>query len=403
MAMSNNILSVTELTKSIKLLLEDNFPKVWVEGEISNYIKHSSGHRYFTLKDEGAQIKCVIWRGMSGYLSFEPDNGMKVKAHGQVTVYERSGQYQLIVSSMQPAGIGELEIAFQKLKIKLQNEGLFDDSHKKPIPPYPNRIGVVTSPTGAAVRDIIKVINRRAPWVEIIIKPAAVQGENAAQEIARAIDEFNGYAQVDTLIVGRGGGSLEDLWPFNEEITARAIFASKIPVISAVGHQIDFTISDFVADLRAPTPSAAAELAVPDGAELTGYFIESYRRMCQAQLENLESHRDNLGRLVTRYGLRKPMEIINFRMQRLDELKQSFQKTVSHMIERFDGQLSMINARLKASSPRKIMDRGYAFVSSPLTKKAIKSFTQVAVNDIVDIELSKGGFQAGVTKIRGEK
>ena len=403
MAMSNNILSVTELTKSIKLLLEDNFPKVWVEGEISNYIKHSSGHRYFTLKDEGAQIKCVIWRGMSGYLSFEPDNGMKVKAHGQVTVYERSGQYQLIVSSMQPAGIGQLEIAFQQLKIKLQNEGLFDDSHKKPIPQYPERIGVVTSPTGAAIRDIIKVINRRAPWVEIIIRPAAVQGENAAKDIAQAIEDFNRYGQVDTLIVGRGGGSLEDLWPFNEEITARAIFASKIPVISAVGHQIDFTISDFVADLRAPTPSAAAEVAVPDGTELTGYFIEFYRRVCQAQLDTLGSHKDNLVRFVARYGMRKPMEIINFRMQRLDELRQNFQKTAFHMIERFNGQLSMTNARLEASSPRKIMGRGFAFVSSPSTKKTIKSFTQVAVNDIVDIELFKGGFQAGVTKIRGEK
>jgi len=403
MAMSNNILTVTELTKSIKLLLEDNFPKIWVEGEISNYIKHSSGHRYFTLKDEGAQIKCVIWRGMGGYLSFEPDNGMKVKACGQVTVYEKSGQYQLIVSSMQSAGIGELEITFQKLKIKLQNEGLFDDSRKKPIPPYPERVGVVTSPTGAAIRDIIKVMNRRAPWVEIIIRPAAVQGETAATEIAQAIYEFNQYAQVDTLIVGRGGGSLEDLWPFNEEITARAIYASKIPVISAVGHQIDFTIADFVADLRAPTPSAAAELAVPNGDELTGYFIESYKRICRVQLENFQLHKDNLGNLVTRYGLRKPMEIINFRMQRLDELKQSFQKTTFHMVERFGSKLTMINARLESSSPRNIMGRGYAFISSPLTKKAIKSFTQVAVNDIVDIELFKGGFQAGVTKIRGEK
>ncbi|MCP4581738.1 MAG: exodeoxyribonuclease VII large subunit [candidate division Zixibacteria bacterium] len=401
--MSDKVISVTELTKSIKSLLEDNFPKIWVEGEISNYIKHSSGHRYFTLKDEGAQVKCVIWKGMSRYLTFEPENGMKVKASGQITVYERSGQYQLIVSAMQPAGIGDLEIAFQKLKAKLQEEGLFDESHKKPIPQYPERVGVVTSPTGAAIRDIIKVMSRRAPWVEIVIKPAAVQGETASVDIAQAITECNEYGQFDLLIVGRGGGSLEDLWPFNEEPTARAIFASKIPVISAVGHQIDFTISDFVADLRAPTPSAAAELAVPDGAELSGYFIDSYRHICQAQLENLESSSDSLRDLTSRYGLRKPMEIINFRMQRLDELRQSFKKTALHMVERFGNQISMSTARLEAASPTNIMGRGYAFVSSPESKEAIKSFTQIAVGDIVDVKLYKGGFKAGVTNVRGEK
>jgi len=400
--MADTILTVTELTKSIKRLLEDNFPKLWVEGEISNYIKHSSGHRYFTLKDDTAQIKCIIWKGMSRYLLFEPENGMKVKACGQVTVYERSGQYQLIVSAMQPVGVGELELAFQQLKAKLEKEGLFDDRHKKPIPEYPEKVGVVTSPTGAAVKDIIKVISRRAPWIEIIVRPSSVQGETASAEIAQAIHDFNEYAKVDLLIVGRGGGSLEDLWPFNEEQTARAIFESQIPVISAVGHQIDFTISDFVADLRAPTPSAAAELAVPDGAELRGNFIESYRRMCLIQLENIESHKANLQNQVNRYGIRKPMEIVNTRMQRLDELNQSFQKTAMHMIERHRSNLSMTQARLTSASPKNIMGRGYAFVTSPVTKKTIKSFTQVAVNDIIDIRLYKGELQAGVTKVKGE-
>lgn len=400
--MADKILSVTELTKSIKLLLEDNFPKIWVEGEISNYIQHTSGHKYFTLKDENAQIRCVMWKGMGRYLFFEPENGMKVKACGQVTVYEKSGQYQLVVSTMQPAGIGELEIAFQQLKMKLEKEGLFDESHKKPIPEYPEKIGVVTSPTGAAIRDIIDIIGRRAPWVEIIIRPALVQGEGASADIAEAIDEFNSFGEVDLLIVGRGGGSLEDLWPFNEEKTARAIFGSELPVISAVGHQVDFTIADFVADLRAPTPSAAAQMAVPDGSELKSHFIESYRRLSQIQLDNIQSCKDRLKGLTARYGFRKPMEIVATRTQRLDELNQSFHKTASYMIERFKNPLSVFASRLESASPKNIMNRGYAYVSSPLTGVNIKSYSEVAVGDEVDVRLYKGGFTAGVKKTRGD-
>ena len=400
--MSNNVLSVTELTKSIKLLLEDNFPRLWVEGEISNYIQHTSGHKYFTLKDENAQIRCVMWKGMGRYLSFEPENGMKVKACGQVTVYEKSGQYQLVVSTMQPAGVGELEIAFQQLKMKLEKEGLFDESHKKPIPEYPEKIGVITSPTGAAIRDIIDIISRRAPWVEIVIRPTLVQGEEASSDIVEAINEFNSFKEVDLLIVGRGGGSIEDLWPFNEESTARAIFSSELPVISAVGHQVDFTIADFVADLRAPTPSAAAEMAVPDGSELKGHFVERYRRLCQIQFDNIQSGKDRLKGLTARYGLRKPMEIITTRTQRLDELTQSFHKTASYMIEKFKSRLSVLTSRLESASPVNIMNRGYAYVSSPVTGVNIKSYVEVAIGDEVDVRLYKGGFTAGVTKIRGD-
>ncbi len=400
--MSNNVLSVTELTKSIKLLLEDNFPRLWVEGEISNYIQHTSGHKYFTLKDENAQIRCVMWKGMGRYLSFEPENGMKVKACGQVTVYEKSGQYQLVVSTMQPAGVGELEIAFQQLKMKLEKEGLFDESRKKPIPEYPEKIGVITSPTGAAIRDIIDIISRRAPWVEIVIRPTLVQGEGASADIVEAINEFNSFKEVDLLIVGRGGGSIEDLWPFNEESTARAIFSSELPVISAVGHQVDFTIADFVADLRAPTPSAAAEMAVPDGSELKGHFVERYRRLCQIQFDNIKSGKDRLKGLTARYGLRKPMEIITTRTQRLDELTQSFHKTASYMIEKFKSRLSVLTSRLESASPVNIMNRGYAYVSSPVTGVNIKSYVEVAIGDEVDVRLYKGGFTAGVTKIRGD-
>lgn len=400
--MSEKILSVTELTKSIKLLLEDNFPRIWVEGEISNYINHSSGHRYFTLKDEGAQIKCVIWRSTGRNLAFEPQNGIKVKAMGQVTVYEKSGQYQLIVSKIQPAGIGELELAFQKLKAKLDQEGLFDQKYKQPLPQYPERIGLVTSPTGAAVRDIINVITRRAPWVEIVLRPALVQGEGAAEDIAQAIREFNDFGDVDLLIVGRGGGSLEDLWPFNEEVTARAIFESKLPVISAVGHQIDFSISDFVADLRAPTPSAAAELAVPDGVELKAYFRDIYRQLYRTQLDYVVELKDELYGIVKRYGLRKPMAIVNTRLQRLDELDLSFKRTAVHMTERFQNRLKMVEAKLEAASPKNIMQRGYAYITQADTGATLKSFTEVAVGDIVDVRLFKGGFKAGVSSVRGE-
>ncbi|MCJ7577011.1 MAG: exodeoxyribonuclease VII large subunit, partial [candidate division Zixibacteria bacterium] len=251
--MQKQIYTVTEITKEIKGILEESLPSVWVEGEISNYILHSSGHRYFSMKDENAQIRCTLWRFRGTRLSFEPEDGMRVIAFGNITVYERNGQYQLDVIELIPAGWGKLEIAFQKLKEKLFQEGLFDEEHKKPIPEFPEAIGLVTSPTGAAVRDMIKIIHKRFPSVRIIVNPVRVQGEEAAEEIAQAIQEFNEFAKIDVMIVGRGGGALEDLWAFNEEVVARAIYDSKIPVISAVGHQIDFTISDFVADLRAST------------------------------------------------------------------------------------------------------------------------------------------------------
>ena len=266
--MQEKIYTVTEITKEIKSILEESLPSVWVEGEISNYILHSSGHRYFSMKDENAQIRCTLWRFRGGKLSFEPEDGMRVIAFGNISVYERNGQYQLDVIELISAGWGKLDIAFQRLKEKLFREGLFDEEHKKPIPEFPEAIGLVTSPTGAAVRDMIKIIHKRFPGVGIIVNPVRVQGEGAAEEIAQAIQEFNEFAKIDVMIVGRGGGSLENLWAFNEERVARAIYDSKIPIISAVGHQIDFTISDFVADLRAPTPSAAAQMVIKDKEEL---------------------------------------------------------------------------------------------------------------------------------------
>ncbi|HDZ10569.1 MAG TPA: exodeoxyribonuclease VII large subunit, partial [Bacteroidetes bacterium] len=267
-APEKKIYTISEITRKIKRLLENAIPSIWLEGEISNFKRHSSGHIYFVLKDENSQISCVMWRGRNNGLYFTPQDGMKIQARGNVTVYEKRGNYQFEVLQMQPAGLGELQMALEQLKQSLKAEGLFDEQHKKKIPQYPEKIGIVTSPTGAAIRDLVSVVQRRFPSVQLILNPVRVQGAEAAGEIARAIDEFNAYGDVDVLIVGRGGGSLEDLWAFNEEVVARAIFRSKIPVISAVGHEIDFGISDFVADLRAPTPSAAAELVVRNREEL---------------------------------------------------------------------------------------------------------------------------------------
>src|SRR5436309_11838046 len=266
------VLTVSELTRSIRGTLETKFGAVWVQGEISNYKLHPSGHQYFTLKDQRAQIGCVIWRDTMAPLRQPLADGAQVQVYGTVTVYETRGQYQLSVQILQPRGVGLLQARFEALKRKLQSEGLFAPERKRPLPKFPQRIGIVTSPSGAAIRDMLNVLRRRAPWLQILISPVRVQGTGAAQEIAVAIRELatpnQAFAPVDLIVVARGGGSIEDLWEFNEEIVARAIFHSAVPVVSAVGHEIDFTICDFAADLRAPTPSAAAELIVPDVVDL---------------------------------------------------------------------------------------------------------------------------------------
>src|SRR5450830_1303089 len=262
MAEEKNILSVTEITHRIKGVLEMGFSEVWVQGEISNCKNHSSGHLYFTLKDGSASLSAVMWRSRVAQLLFRPNDGMKVIVWGNITVYEPRGNYQIDCLQIQPVGIGELQLAFDRLKQKLSAEGLFDEAHKKPLPEYPEKIGIVTSPTGAAIQDMLNILARRFPALEVIVAPVKVQGIGAAEEIAEAIQDLNSLSDIDVIIVGRGGGSLEDLWAFNEEVVARAIYSSRIPIVSAVGHEIDFSISDFVADLRAPTPSAAAELVV---------------------------------------------------------------------------------------------------------------------------------------------
>jgi len=396
--MPDKLYSVSELTKELKLILEDTFLKVWVEGEISNYTRHSSGHRYFTLKDQNAQIRCVMWKWMGKHLFFEPQDGIKVKASGQITVYEKSGQYQLVVSSMQPAGIGDLELSFQQLKKKLFEEGLFDPEHKKPLPEFPETIGIVTSPTGAAIRDILNITRRRAPWVKILLWPVLVQGEGAAAQISHAIGRFNQLDLVDLLIVGRGGGSLEDLWAFNEEEVARAIFESKIPVISAVGHEIDFSISDFVSDLRAPTPSTAAEIAVPDGDELLsriGGYVSDLFLLSRSVID--DSSRQ-LSDFTARYGFRKPTEMVVQRAQRCDELTNLINIYSLHRMERLRRQSQALFEKLEVVSPKAVMKRGYSYCRDK-DGRAVKSFKQVAIDDKIDIILYEGGMESRVSRI----
>ena len=329
---------------------------VWVKGEISNFKRHSSGHIYLTLKDEGGVLKSVIFRSAAQLLAFSPSDGMKVMARGRVSVYEAGGAYQLYIEEMIPDGVGELYIAYEKLKKQLDAEGLFSEEFKKPIPKFPSAVGVATATTGAAVRDIINVITRRCPMTKIIIYPTQVQGAGAAQSVVRAIEYFNREKNVDTIIAGRGGGSIEDLWAFNEEITARAIFASEIPVISAVGHETDFTIADFAADLRAPTPSAAAEIAVPSSAELGNLIQNQKARISEAVLKQLEHRKLRLASLK----LKSPVERIQENSQRLDHISKRMEQSFRLKTEEKKRVLGIITGKIDAMSPLKVLSRGYA-------------------------------------------
>jgi exodeoxyribonuclease VII large subunit len=400
--MPEKIYTVTEITKEIKGILEESFPTVWVEGEISNYTLHSSGHRYFSLKDENAQIRCTLWRFRGERLGFEPEDGMAVIALGNISVYERNGQYQLDVIQLIPAGLGKLEIAFQRLKEKLFCEGLFDEEHKKPIPEFPETIGLVTSPTGAAIRDIIKIIHERFPSVRIIVNPVRVQGEGAAKEIAQAIQEFNEFAKIDVMIVGRGGGSLEDLWAFNEEIVARAIYDSKIPVISAVGHQIDFTISDFVADLRALTPSAAAQMVVKDKEELLKELRSNAQKLTSYQTSVIEYLKQRLKAAQQSYGFRRPLDLISQRSQRVDELSRQLLDRIKNYFEFRKNGLSLKKQKLEALSPLSVLKRGYSIARKLPDLEIIKDAGLLKKEDRLEVKFFKGKVKSKVEQVDTE-
>ena len=387
-------LSVTQVNLYVKDLLEHNdiLCDILVKGEISNFKLHSSGHMYLSLKDESGVIRAVMFRSAAAKLTFVPENGMKIIARGRVSVYERDGQYQLYITGMQQEGKGDLYAAFERLKEKLSKDGLFDAGHKKPIPKYPKKIGVVTAPTGAAVRDIINVLSRRFLYADIVLFPVLVQGENAAESVANAIKYFNLSNGADVLIVGRGGGSIEDLWAFNEEIVARAVYDSNIPVISAVGHETDFTIIDFVADLRAPTPSAAAELAVPSQTELEEKFNNVYRTLLRQAHNILERKRLLLDRCADRTVLKNPMSRIDGSRQYLDSLFYKLQTSARAVLNEKKMKLAKRSTGLDALSPLGTLARGYSYVTGD--GGVIKSAKNVHAGDKVDIVLSDGRFSA---------
>lgn len=398
---SKAIYSVSDITSQIKILIEESFPSLWIEGEVSNFKQHYSGHFYFTLKDNFAQISCVMWKSRTFSLPFELEDGMKVQVFGNLRLYEKSGRYQLDSILIQQAGIGELQIKFEQLKKQLYEEGLFDESKKKPIPKYPEKIAIITSPTGAAIKDIISVIKRRYPLCDLIIKGVKVQGEGASKEIVAAIENINKFNDIDLIITGRGGGSLEDLWAFNEEDVARAIYNSKIPIISAVGHEIDYAISDFVADLRAPTPSVAAELAVPDVNEVFRKITNLYDAMLTEYETFISNSKHKINNYLNSYAFKKPEQLVRQYSQRVDEL---LLKIVTEFKNR------IINNKLKTDNlftileslhPNNVLKRGYALVQKD--QETIKSIDQIQIDDVVDVTLSHGKFTSKVSEKKYDK
>ncbi|KAA3616284.1 MAG: exodeoxyribonuclease VII large subunit [Calditrichaeota bacterium] len=394
---SEECLSVFEATQRIKFILETELPPLQIEGEISNFLHHNSGHMYFSIKDKKAQMPCVMWAGRNSTLRFKPVDGLKVRVEGRVTVYERRGAYQFDVMTMKPAGIGPLQEAFEKLKIQLDAEGLFDESRKKTIPLFPARIGIITSETGAAIRDIISVIQRRWPATELVLRPALVQGETAATDIVAAIDEFNTLGDTDVLIVGRGGGSLEDLWAFNEEIVARAIYNSKIPVVSAVGHQIDYTIADFVADLRAPTPSVAGELVVPESGEIKEQIASLLTRIFRQTESTVFQARQQLTTIVKSYGFRQPFELLKQSRQTVDELQYRIQNLAGIKLEKEKNRVEALAKQLKSLSHQSILNRGFSIVRDEKTEAIIRDSQTLKLEQEINIQFARGTSRAKIS------
>ncbi len=395
----NHTLTVSELTGYIKQLVDNDrlLSHVWVIGEISNFKAHSSGHMYFSLKDEGAVIKAVMFKSQNSRLKFRPEEGMRVIARGYVSVYAQGGAYQLYVDDMQPDGTGALYMAFEQLKQKLEAQGFFDPSRKKPIPRLPKAIGVITSPTGAVIRDITHILNRRYPNARVIIYGSAVQGAEAPPQLIKGIQCFNRLKNVEVIILARGGGSLEDLWPFNDEGLARAILESEIPIISAVGHETDYSISDFVADLRAPTPSAAAEMVMPEKEALKQELMKMERRLSVSLKHRLNKERERLLRLKNSRSLQRPLEAINQKRLRLDMLEQQLISHSRSKVEKTRAALQLAAGKLNALSPLTVLSRGYAVVHD-LKGEVIKSTKHLKPGDPLRITVKDGRFEVSYTK-----
>jgi exodeoxyribonuclease VII large subunit len=391
--------TVTAITRMIKTALEESFFDLWVEGEISGYIHHSSGHRYFSLKDENAVIKVTLWRSVGATLKFEPENGQKVRMRGDISVYEKGGNYQLNCRQIVPVGVGPLELAFRQLYERLSKEGLFEESRKRPIPQHAQTIGIVTSPTGAAIRDIIQISRRRNRSVQLIVYAAQVQGDGAEKTIAGGIDYFNTRDDIDLLIIGRGGGSLEDLWPFNTEVTVRAIVRSRIPVVSAVGHEIDITLSDLASDLRAPTPSAAAELTVWSKVEFQD-LVGTYLYRQASRLNSLVTRaRQTLTGLVQRPVFLRPYELVYQRQQYLDNLARLMTMAGKKRFQEHQNALSLLITKLEGLSPLKILARGYSVSRRLSDGLVLVTNADIVPGQQMETRLSSGRIISLVEKI----
>ena len=390
------VYSVAQLNNYVKSLMDYDLTlkALFLVGEISNFKAHSSGHIYMTLKDDKSSIKAVMFRGNASKLKFMPSDGMKIIAFGSVSVFERDGAYQFYIENMQPDGVGSLSIAFEQLKEKLQKEGLFDTSAKKPLPKYPKTVGVVTSPTGAAFQDICNVLGRRWPMSRIVISPALVQGETAPRSIVEAIEDLDASGEADVIIVARGGGSIEDLWCFNDERVARAIFDAKTPIISGVGHETDFTIADFVADMRAPTPSAAAEIVVPDVLAERDHIMQLTMRSQKLMLNRISTLRTSLNLLTSRNVMQGPVALINERRLLLDNFVDRMNAAASAKVSGDRSNFVVLASKLDAFSPLKVLSRGYSITEGD--KGVIKSVEDVSPGDKISIRLNDGTIRAEV-------
>ena len=400
----SDIFSVSQITAEIKALLDGAFPAVWVEGEISNFTHHfASGHMYFTLKDEKAELRAAMFRGYNEHLKFPVENGMMVLANGDISVYEARGQYQLLVRRMEPAGVGTLYLAFEALKKKLEGEGLFDESRKQSLPSYPFRIGIVTSGSGATIQDIRNVLSRRAPHLELILRPTLVQGNAAAEDIISAIGELEKIGDLDCIIVGRGGGSLEDLWAFNEEKVVRRIAAATVPIISAIGHETDLTLSDFSADLRAPTPSTAAELVSPALSDIRSGLDEVAWRLGEGLKNRVQSSWQQLDGQVSRYGFQQPRVLLERGTEDLNETAERLARNVRVILAMKNANHGSVSGRLSAVNPTAILERGYAIPYTLPDKRNLKSVRGVKKGDRFSLHLSDGKLESEVKKISKDR
>ena len=391
------VISVGQLNRYVKELLEKDtrLASVYISGEISNFTNHyKSGHLYMSLKDDGAVVRAVMFKGYASKLAFKPEDGMKVIVRARASLYDKDGSFQLYIETMEPAGMGALQVAYEQLKAKLKAEGLFDPSRKKPIPAFPHRVGVITSPTGAAVRDMLNVLGRRFPMAEVVFHPVLVQGDGAKAQIVDALRRFNAIHAADVILLGRGGGSIEELWAFNEEEVARAVAASDIPVISAVGHETDFTICDFVADLRAPTPSAAAELAVPDGNQLRIRLIQLYRLLKQNVRHTVDQQEKRLSLLCAKRCLATPLYYVEEQGMRLDYLTRRFVSAQQQYLHSGAQRLTAAAAKLDALSPLRVLSRGYAIASTE--SGVIKSVRDIPPGGTFTLRVSDGELPCAV-------